>query len=122
MFSRNNMKAACIAAVFSCIGWLTSQLVIPALAQQTSQNWSGWVGRISDSNCGVMHKSSDPKQCTLACVKGGAKYSLVIGEPGDKVFTLDGNASEFEKLAGSMAKVQGDLNGNTINVSRVEKQ
>ena len=97
-----------------------SQWEVSAGAQQTAQSWSGWVGRNSDSSRGATHTMSDPKQCTLQCVKNGTKYVLLVGEPADHVYTLEGNASEFEKLASAMAKVQGDLNGTTLKVTKVE--
>jgi hypothetical protein len=89
----------------------------PAPAPQV---WSGWVGKVSDSTCGATHKVADAKQCTLECVRNGAKYALIVGEPAAKVYTLDGNASDFEPLAGAMAKVQGDLNGTTVKVTTAE--
>ena len=91
-----------------------------ARAESSSQAWSGWVGKVSDSTCGAKHKMADAKECTLMCVRNGAKYSLVVGEPAAKVFTLEDHASEFEGLAGAMAKVQGDLNGTTIRVTTAE--
>jgi hypothetical protein len=91
-----------------------------ALAQQTAQSWSGWVGKISDSTCGEKHKTADAKERTLQCVRDGAKYTLLVGEPAAKIYTLEGNASEFEKVAGSLAKVQGDLNGTTLKATSVE--
>jgi hypothetical protein len=43
-----------------------------------------WTGMISDSMCGVSHKAmehggkkTDAHDCTVACVKGGAKYVFV---------------------------------------------
>ena len=91
-----------------------------ARAESSPQAWSGWVGKVSDSTCGAKHKMTDAKQCTLECVRKGAKYALIVGEPAAKVFTLEGHASNLEQLAGAMAKVQGDLNGTTIRATSVE--
>lgn len=125
MFSCKQLTAY-FAAILVALGLIAGRWQEPGLAQETAQaertaqSWSGWVGKIADSTCGVKHKTSDAKQCTLDCVKSGAKYTLVIGEPGATVYTLDGNASEFEKLAGSLVKVQGDLSGITLKVTKVE--
>jgi photosystem II stability/assembly factor-like uncharacterized protein len=67
--------------------------------QQTAQVWSGWVGKIE---------------------KSGSRYTLSVGEPAAHVYTLDGNAAEFEKFVGTLVKVQGDLNGTTLKVTKVE--
>ena len=110
---RRKLLALCLVVVLLSLG---------ALLQQSAQSWSGWVGRISDSNCGAVHKMSDAKQCTLQCVKKGAKYVLLVGEPTDHIYKLEGNSSEFEKLAGAPAKVQGDLSGTTLKVTKAESE
>jgi photosystem II stability/assembly factor-like uncharacterized protein len=67
--------------------------------QQTAQMWSGWVGKIE---------------------KSGSRYTLAVGEPAAHVYTLDGNTAEFEKFLGTLVKVQGDLDGTTMKVTKVE--
>ena len=51
-----------------------------------------FVGEISDSACGMKHDSgaenvptSPAKECVAACVRGGSKYVLVVG---DKVLEI----------------------------------
>jgi hypothetical protein len=118
---RHWKKVSYVAAFLFSLTLLGTGWGSMAQAQPSStQAWSGWVGKVSDSNCGAKHKIADAKKCTLACVQKGAKYALVVGEPAAKVFTLEGHAADFEKLAGAMAKVQGDLNGTTIKVTSVE--
>jgi len=68
-------------------------------AQDTAGVWSGWVGKVE---------------------KSGEDYRLVIGEPADRVYTLEGNRAEFEKLVGQIVKVQGDLSGSTLRVTKIE--
>jgi len=112
---------SCVAAFLFSLTLLGNGWGSFASAQQQSpQVWSGWVGKVTDSTCGGTHKIADAKECTTQCVRGGAKYALAIGEPAAKVYTLEGNASSFEPLAGSMAKVQGDLNGTTVKVTTAE--
>jgi hypothetical protein len=48
-------------------------------------------GQSSDSMCGKSHSGmgdmgKNPKDCTLGCVKGGAKYVFVRG---DKIYDLE---------------------------------
>lgn len=50
------------------------------------------------------------------CIKQGMKYALVAG---DKVYTLEGDESELEKLAGQKVTVAGKLTGDTLAASSV---
>ena len=76
-------------------------------------------GTVSDAMCGVKHgmmQNATDKECTMACVKGGSKYALVVG---DKVYTLEGKAGDLEKFAGAKAKVTGTLDKDTLKVTSV---
>ena len=75
-------------------------------------------GTVSDAMCGAKHGMAgvSDRDCTLACVKKGGKYALVVGE---KVYTLDGKTAGLEKYAGGKAKVTGTLTGETIEVASV---
>ena len=80
-----------------------------------------FTGTVSDAMCGAKHMmEGDPVSCLRACVQKGSKYALVVG---DKVYTLDTkdkSASDaLDKLAGQQAKVKGEANGDTIEVSSV---
>jgi hypothetical protein len=46
-------------------------------------------------------------------VKQGTKYSLVVGK---KVYTLEGQEAELDKLAGMRATVKGKVSGETVTV------
>ena len=76
-------------------------------------------GVITDTMCGAKHtmmKNVSDKECTLACVKMGSAYGLVVG---DKVYELDGKAGDLEKFAGAKAKVTGTVDGAKIHVTSV---
>jgi uncharacterized protein YcnI len=80
-----------------------------------------WTGAISDKMCGADHtkmggKLSD-RDCTLACAKGGAPYVLVAD---GQVFQLTNDEADLRTHAGHNVVITGDLNGDTINVSKVE--
>ena len=77
-----------------------------------------FTGVVSDSMCGEKHMMKDKSaaECTRACVKQGMDYTLVEGK---EVYTLKGNASEFDKYAGEQATVTGTLSGKTINVQSI---
>jgi hypothetical protein len=77
-----------------------------------------FVGSISDSMCGATHMmpGKSDKDCTLECVKGGAKYILV--DPSGKIYQLS-DQKKPEQFAGAKVKVTGALNGDTITVTSI---
>lgn len=80
---------------------------------------ASWTGTISDSMCGASHGSTPAKQCTLGCVKKGAKYVVVVG---DKVYSVaNQNEPGLMKHAGETVKVTGKLSGDTITISKISK-
>jgi hypothetical protein len=71
--------------------------------------------------CGVKHEMpGKAADCTRACVKHGANYSLVVG---DKVYTLQTSDQKaldtLDKLAGAKAKVTGEVDGMNVTVKSV---
>ncbi len=80
-----------------------------------------FTGEVSDAACGAKHMMpEDAAACTRACVGKGSKYVLIVG---DKVYTLESQdkaaLDELNKLAGQQARVTGQANGATINVTSV---
>jgi hypothetical protein len=80
-----------------------------------------FTGTISDAMCGAKHMmAGDDASCLRACVQKGSKYALVVG---DKVYTLDvkdkATLDKLDKLAAAKATVQGEADGDTIEVSSV---
>jgi hypothetical protein len=96
---------------FSMIGLLLAaglSLAAPAKDART------FVGSIGDSMCGAKHMmGGSAKDCTLECVKGGAKYILV--DPSGKIYQLS-DQKQPEQFAGAKVKVTGTLKGDTISV------
>jgi hypothetical protein len=81
-----------------------------------------WTGKISDSMCGAKHDmggTKTDKECTAACVKGGSKYVLVVGDKVMKISNQD--FKDLAKFAGDAVKLTGEMGkDNTIAVSKVE--
>ena len=76
-----------------------------------------FVGSIGDSMCGAKHTmGGTDKECTLACVKEGAKYILV--DPSGKIYQLS-DQKKPEQFAGDKVKVTGTLKGDTISVTSI---
>ena len=82
-------------------------------------------GKISDSMCGASHKAAiehsgkkmTDAECVRACIKDGAKYVLVSQ---GKVYDI-GNQdySGLDEDAGKTVTVAGDVNGDTITISKM---
>lgn len=87
-----------------------------------------WTGRISDSMCGASHKDmehggkkTNAHDCTVACVKGRAKYVLVSK---GKVFDIQNqDVAGLEEHAGHSVKLTGELQPDkkTIKVSKIQR-
>lgn len=100
--------------------------LVAGLASLASAATMTMTGMISDSACGPshakmmeMHKDAkmDEPQCTLACVKGGGKFVFVSD---GKVYTVANQTfSGLTKYAGETVSLTGDMNGNTVTVSKI---
>ena len=85
-----------------------------------------WTGKISDSMCGLSHKTmiehsggklQADAQCTEACVKGGAKYVFTSGR---KVYTLaNQDYKDLAAHAGKNVRLAGDMQGTGITISAI---
>ncbi len=85
----------------------------PALRQQTYE------GVITDTQCGAKHSPDAGRtasDCTLVCVHGGERFSLVDG---DKMYVLEGEPAALKRVAGQRVRITGTLNGKTISVALV---
>ena len=93
-----------------------------SMAFAADQTWSG---KISDSKCGATHSSTEhdgkklsDRECTAACIKGGAKYVFVSK---GKVYNLDNqDFADLPVHAGHTVKLTGEMTGDTIKVSKIE--
>jgi hypothetical protein len=84
-------------------------------------------GMISDSQCGLSHAKMmeahketkmTNRDCTLACVKGGGKFVFVSA---GKVYNISNQSlAALTDHAGETVSLTGDVNGDTITVSKVE--
>lgn len=84
-------------------------------------------GTISDSMCGASHAkmiAAHPgmtdRACTLGCVSHGAKYVFVSE---GKVYQIQNqNLAALKKDAGESVSLTGDVNGDTITVTKLKMQ
>ncbi len=109
-------------------GLATVLLAAGAAFGQTAQTFTG---DVMDSNCAKMgshaamekeHGMKNAKDCTLGCVKGGAKF--VLYDPAKKMtYELD-DQTKPESFAGEKVQVKGTLDAatNTIHVDSIRKK
>lgn len=84
-------------------------------------------GTISDSMCGATHptgehngKTMTAREYTQACIKKGAAYVFVSG---GKVYTISNQtATGLARYAGENVKLTGDVKGDAITVSKIQKE
>ncbi len=94
----------------------TTALLLSSMSVAASQSL---IGVITDDMCKRKHTMMPGKpdsDCVRACVKAGSKYALVAG---DKIYALKGDANQFDGLAGKKVKVNGEVTGTTITVSKI---
>lgn len=109
--------------VFKSLGVIGLVAGLSSLAGAASMTMNGM---ISDSACGTSHakmiqghpeaKMSE-RDCTLACIKGGGKFVFVSG---GKVYNISNqNLAALAEHAGETVSLTGDVNGDTVMVSKI---
>jgi hypothetical protein len=78
-------------------------------------------GYINDANCAASKKDmgtlSQRVKCVNMCIKGGEAAVLVVG---DKVYKI-ANQKAVVKYAGENVTVDGNVTGDTIEVTKITK-
>jgi hypothetical protein len=99
------------------ISALFLSLALSAVVGSAQSNQT-FTGTVSDAMCGAHHmmQGKTPAQCTRECVKQGSDFALVSG---GKVYTLKGDKSQFDKLAGQNVTIKGKVDGTTITVDSI---
>jgi len=95
--------------------FLSVALSAVSASAQSSQTLTGTV---TDAMCGAHHmmQGKTPAQCTRECVKEGSDFALVSG---DKVYTLKGDNSQFDKFAGRNVIIKGEVDGKAVTVDSI---
>jgi hypothetical protein len=106
-------QLAVVILTSSLFGGVVSAEGNKAAAQETTLT-----GIVSDSMCGAKHMAKDKSaaDCTRECIKSGSDYALVVGS---KVYTLQGDKAQIDKLAGERATVKGKVSGNSVVVESI---
>ena len=82
-----------------------------------------WTGKISDSKCGAKHEAGEhgkkmtDRDCTEACVKGGAKY--VFASKGKVYQIANQDNADLAMHAGHTVRLTGEMKGDSITVATI---
>lgn len=75
-------------------------------------------GYISDSQCGAKGANEGAAECTVKCVKGGAKY-VFVNDGDQKVYAVDAQ-DKVAAHAGHHVTVKGAVEGDSIKLSGIQ--
>jgi hypothetical protein len=79
---------------------------------------SSWTGYIADSKCGAQAGNDGARECTLKCVKAGAKY-VFVNDADKKIYVID-DQSKVAEHAGHHVTVKGTVDGDTMKLTGIE--
>lgn len=77
-----------------------------------------WTGYITDSKCGAKAAHEGARECTVKCIKEGAKY-VFVNDADKKVYSIV-DQDKVADHAGHHVTVKGSLEGDTMKVTSVE--
>jgi hypothetical protein len=77
-----------------------------------------WTGYISDSNCGAKGANDKARECTIKCVKSGAKY-VFVNDADKKVYLVDAQ-DKVADHAGHHVTVKGTVDGDTLKLESID--
>jgi len=90
-------------------------LFAAALAMAADSSLTGW---IADSKCGAKAAHDGARECTIKCIKEGAKY-VFVNDADKKVYVVDAQ-DKVADHAGHHVKVSGTVEGDTLKLNSIE--
>jgi hypothetical protein len=88
-----------------------------------------WSGVVSDTICGATHQAMasqigvDDKECTIQCVKSGAKWVLATKVDGKNknMFISNVDFPKLEDYAGDQVTITGELKSGAIVIAKIDR-
>jgi hypothetical protein len=77
-----------------------------------------WTGYIADSKCGAKAAHEGAAECTVKCVKEGAKY-VFVDDADKKVYAID-NQEKVAAHAGHHVTVKGSVEGDNLKLTSID--
>src|SRR2546423_4781624 len=75
-------------------------------------------GYIADSKCGAKAANEGARECTVKCVKEGAKY-VFVNDADKKVYAIE-NQEKVGDHAGHHVTVKGSMEGDSLKLTSVD--
>src|SRR6266436_4314770 len=94
---------------------LVVALLVSAFAFAGDASWTGY---ITDSKCGVKAAHAGAEECTVKCIKEGAKY-VFVNDADKKVYAID-DQDKIAAHAGHHVTVKGSVEGDNMKVASVD--
>jgi hypothetical protein len=79
---------------------------------------ASWTGYITDSKCGAKAAHEGAAECTVKCIKEGAKY-VFVNDADKKVYTIT-DQDKVTAHAGHHVTVKGSVEGDTLTVASID--
>lgn len=93
-------------------------IAIFATALTATAGDASWTGYIADSKCGAGAANDNARECTLKCVKAGAKY-VFVNDADKKIYVID-DQSKVAEHAGHHVTVKGTADGDMLKLTSIE--
>jgi hypothetical protein len=77
-----------------------------------------WTGYITDSKCGAKAAHEGSRECTISCVKAGAKY-VFVNDADKRVYAIDAQ-DKVADHAGHHVTVKGSVDGDNLKLESIE--
>jgi hypothetical protein len=90
-------------------------LFVGALAMGGDGSWTGY---IADSKCGAKAAHEGAAECTVKCVKEGAKY-VFVNDADKKVYAI-ADQDKVAAHAGHHVTVKGSVEGDNLKLTSVD--
>ncbi|HYL62497.1 MAG TPA: DUF5818 domain-containing protein [Candidatus Methylomirabilis sp.] len=92
--------------------------ILCAAAWTMAAGGGTWTGYITDSKCGAKAAHDGSRECTISCVKAGAKY-VFVNDADKKVYAVDAQ-DKVSEHAGHHVTVKGTVEGDTLKLESIE--
>ncbi|MBZ5529232.1 MAG: hypothetical protein LAN71_15200 [Acidobacteriia bacterium] len=100
------------------IRFLTGAAMVLLAAGSMLAAETAMTGYISDSKCGAKGANEGAAECTVKCVKGGAKY-VFVNDGDQKVYAIDAQ-DKVAGHAGHHVTVKGTVEGDSIKLTSID--
>ncbi len=94
---------------------MTLGLLLGVLAMAADSSLTGY---IADSKCGAKAANDGARECTIKCVKAGAKY-VFVNDADKKVYAID-DQDKVAAHAGHHVTVTGTIDGDNLKLSGID--